>query len=236
MMINLLLVFWFHLTGDILYHRNLKIKRGFFTFLSSYLFFREGKESLYGKRYGFDFKLRCVKLRLEEGLPVSLLSKEAGCSQDVIRRWTRTYQKRGEAGLRNAMVSGGSRQKLAEPVREKIVEIKKREPLSGVKRISHFLKRAFFLSASPETMRRALRAESLMVSSKKKHPSNITRPRFFERTTPDQMWQSDIFTFRLGGRYAYLIGFIDDPYIAWCTIPSSSISRDPAGECTNPKN
>src|SRR5512146_1041525 len=24
------------------------------------------------------------------------------------------------------------------------------------------------------------------------------------------MWQSDIFTFRLGGRYAYLIGFIDD--------------------------
>jgi len=24
------------------------------------------------------------------------------------------------------------------------------------------------------------------------------------------MWQGDIFTFRLGGRYAYLIGFIDD--------------------------
>jgi transposase-like protein len=159
----------------------------------------KGKESLYGKRYGFDFKLRCVKLRLEEGLPVSLLSKEAGCSQDVFRRWTRTYQERGEAGLRNAMVSGGSRQKLAESVREKIVEIKKREPLSGVKRISHLLKRAFFLSASPETVRRALRAESLMVSSKKKHPSNLTRPRFFERTTLNQMWQSDIFTFRLGG-------------------------------------
>jgi transposase-like protein len=47
----------------------------------------KGKESQYGKRYGFEFKLRCVKLRLEEGIPVSLLSKEAGCSQDVIRRW-----------------------------------------------------------------------------------------------------------------------------------------------------
>jgi transposase-like protein len=33
------------------------------------------KESRYGKRYGFEFKLRCVKLRLEEGLPVALLSK-----------------------------------------------------------------------------------------------------------------------------------------------------------------
>ena len=147
----------------------------------------KGKESRYGKRYGFDFKLRCVKLRLEEEIPVSLLSKEAGCSQDVIRRWSRTYQEEGEVGLRNAMVPGGSRQKLAEPVREKIVEIKKREPLSGVKRISHLLKRAFFLSASPETVRRALRTESLIVPSKKKHSSNITRPRFFERTTPNQM-------------------------------------------------
>ena len=170
----------------------------------------KGKESRYGKRYGFEFKLRCVKLRLEEGVPVSLLSKEAGCSQDVIRRWARAYQEQGEAGLRNPMVFGGGRQKLPESIREKIVEIKKREPLSGVKRISHLLKRAFFLSASPETVRRTLGAESLIVPTKKKHPSNITRPRFFERSTPNQMWQSDIFTFRLGGRYAYLIGFIDD--------------------------
>ena len=41
------------------------------------------KESQYGKRYGFEFKLRCVKLRLGEGLPVSLLSKEVGVSKDV---------------------------------------------------------------------------------------------------------------------------------------------------------
>ena len=39
--INLLLVFWFHLTGDILYHRNLSAKRSFFVFLDSYIFFRE---------------------------------------------------------------------------------------------------------------------------------------------------------------------------------------------------
>jgi len=72
------------------------------------------------------------------------------------------------------------------------------------------LKRAFFLSASPETVRRTLRAESLIVPPRKKPRRNITRPRFFERSTPNQLWQSDIFTFRLGGRYAYLIGFIDD--------------------------
>jgi transposase InsO family protein len=169
-----------------------------------------GRESRYGKRYGFEFKLRCVKLRLEEGIPVSLLSKEVGASKDVIRRWAIAYQEQGEAGLRNGMTRGGSRRKLPGPVREKIVEIKKREPLFGVKRISHLLKRAFFLSASPETVRRTLGAESLIVPSRKKHQHNITRPRYFERTTPNQLWQSDIFTFRLGGRYAYLIGFIDD--------------------------
>jgi len=164
----------------------------------------------YGKRYGFEFKLRCVKLRLEEEIPISLLSKEVGCSPDVIRRWTKAYEERGETGLRKGVVPAGSRRRLPEPVREKIVEIKKREPRFGVKRISHLLKRAFFLSASPETVRRTLGAESLIVPSRKKHLHNITRPRFFERTTPNQMWQSDIFTFRLGGRYAYLIGFIDD--------------------------
>src|SRR5512136_1833185 len=170
----------------------------------------KGKEGRYGKRYGLEFKLRCVKLRLEEEIPISLMSQEVGCSQDVIRRWTKAYQERGEAGLRNGVVPAGSRRKLPSPVREKIIEIKKRQPLFGVKRISHLLKRVFFLSASPETVRQTLRSESLIVPSKKKHQPNITRPRFFERSTPNQLWQSDIFTFRLGGRYAYLIGFIDD--------------------------
>ena len=78
----------------------------------------KGKESRYGKRYGFELKLRCVKLRLEEGLPVSLLSKEVGGSKDVIYRWVRAYQERGEEGLRNAVRSSGSRRKLPGPVRK----------------------------------------------------------------------------------------------------------------------
>jgi len=72
------------------------------------------------------------------------------------------------------------------------------------------LKRVFFLSASPETVRRTLQEESFIVPSRKKRSTNITRPRFFERSTPNQLWQGDIFTFRLGGRYAYLVGMVDD--------------------------
>jgi transposase InsO family protein len=170
----------------------------------------KGKKSRYGKRYGLEFKLRCVKLLLEEGFPISLLSKETGATAESIHHWAKAYQEQGEAGLHSGVAQARGRRKLPEPVREKIVEIKKQEPLFGIKRISHLLKRAFFLSASPETVRRTLKAESLIVPPAKKPYRNITRPRFFERSTPNQLWQSDIFTFRLGGRYAYLIGFIDD--------------------------
>src|SRR3974377_238556 len=170
----------------------------------------KGKESRFGRRYGFELKLRCVKMRLEEGLPVSLLSKEEGVSKDVIYRWVKAYQERGEAGLRNQGVSAGSRRKLPDPVREKSGEIKKREPFFGIQRISHLLKRAFFLSASPETVRRTLQEESLIVPPRTKHSAKLTMTRFFERSTPNQLWQGDIFTFRLGGRYAYLVGMVDD--------------------------
>ena len=170
----------------------------------------KGKESRFGRRYGFEIKLRCVKLYLEEGLPFSLLAKEVGASTDGIRRWVKAYQERGEEGLRNRVRSSGRRRRLPDPVRTKIIEIKKREPFFGVQRISHLLKRVFFLSASPETVRRTLQEESLIVPSRKRHFSNITRPRFFERSTPNQLWQGDIFTFRLGGRYAYLVGMVDD--------------------------
>ena len=105
----------------------------------------KGEESGFGKRYGFEIKLRCVKLRLEEGLPVSLLSKEVGVSKSAIHHWVKTYQERGEAGLRKPGVFSRNQKKLRGPVREKIVEIKKREPFFGVQWISHLLKRVFFL-------------------------------------------------------------------------------------------
>jgi transposase InsO family protein len=104
----------------------------------------------------------------------------------------------------------GKGRSLPSPVKEKITEIKEANPLFGIKRISQLLKRAFFLSASPETVRKTLHRSSLMTPPPKKRQRNMTRPRFFERSVPNQLWQTDIFTFRLGGHYAYLIGYIDD--------------------------
>ena len=81
---------------------------------------QEGKGSRFGKRYGFELKLRCVKLRLEEGVPPSLISKEVGVSKTVLHRWVKAYQEKGEAGLRNQVSSSGGRQKLPGAVRSNI--------------------------------------------------------------------------------------------------------------------
>lgn len=95
--------------------------------------------------------------------------------------------------------------------RNKIVELKKKNPHFGVRRISDVLKRMFWIPASPGTVHKTLQEEQLIDPTKKKRAKkNPAKPRFFERGTPNQLWQSDIMSFRLGGKAVYLIGYIDD--------------------------
>jgi transposase InsO family protein len=157
----------------------------------------------------FEQRLRAVKLHLEEGFTQELIGQELGVSTAAVYKWCKRYREQGEEGLKNHG-SAESKAKLSEAVRKKILELKKEEPARGIKRISQLLKRAFFLQASPPTVRKTLQAKGLMKEAPPKAPKNMVRPRFFERATPNQMWQTDIFTFRLGGRYAYVIAFMDD--------------------------
>lgn len=79
-----------------------------------------------------------------------------------------------------------------------------------MKRISQFLQRMLHLPGSPETVRQTLHQEGLLASAPRRTAKVPPKPRFFERATPNQMWQSDIYTFHLAGKNAYLIGFLDD--------------------------
>lgn len=159
-------------------------------------------------RRPFEQRLRAVKLHLEEGFSQELVAEEMDISKAALNKWLVRYRKEGEEGLKDRPRRPGANQ-LPEAVRDKIVELKKEEPSRGVKRISQLLRRIFFLPASSETVRQTLHEEGL-VKSPPKPRRNMTRPRFFERATPNQMWQTDIFTFRLGGKNAYIIGFMDD--------------------------
>ncbi len=158
--------------------------------------------------FSFQERLRAVKLHLEEGFTQEMVAQELGVSSAAIYKWTARYRLQGEEALKDHY-QGRPGSQLPPPIRGKILELKREEPTRGIKRISQLLRRVFFLQASPETVRKTLKQQGL-IEPPPKPRRNLVRPRFFERATPNQMWQTDIFTFRLGGRYAYLIGFMDD--------------------------
>src|SRR5580658_5708801 len=184
---------------------------------------RNGSRS---KRYTYDEKLRAVKLHLEEGFKGDLVCAETGVSASSLVKWTRRYRKEGEMGLRREATPRPGR-RLPRPVIDKILEMKRGNPFFGVKRIADGLRRWFFLEASPETVRKTLHEADLM-GERAKARRNLVRPRYFERATPNQMRQSDIFTFRLGGKYAYAVAFLDD-YSRY--VVNLELYRSPTAEC-----
>lgn len=161
-----------------------------------------------GHPYAYETRRRAVRLHEEEGLPYRVIGREMGIDGNTIFTWTHRYREYGEEGLRRQYGANG-KPRLASAVQARITAIKKQNPHFGVKRISQLLRRMFFLPASAETVRRALHREKLITPRKKKK-KNPSKPRFFERATPNQMWQSDICCIRINHQNAYLIGFMDD--------------------------
>ena len=164
-------------------------------------------------KYDFETRLKLVKLHIEDGHSLKSLYKEFGVAKCTLANWKKSYLKNGEDGLRPGGVWYYAKRKIAAPVRKKIEELKIENPFWGMRKISDVLRRIFLMGASPKTVKRVIRESNLpdpnaVVAARWKR--NITAPRFFERSTPNQMWQADICTFRLGDRNAYLIGYIDD--------------------------
>jgi transposase len=159
-----------------------------------------------------ELRRRAVQLHVEEGVPFRIVAEELKVSHDSVRDWVRRYRKSGEAGLEPRPRGGAARKaRLSPAVHAAIVKIKTEHPGFGVRRIAQWLHRRLFLPGSPETVRQTLQAHALPPAKGKLKPQrNKPKPRFFERSTPNQMWQSDIFTFQLSNRNAYLIGFMDD--------------------------
>jgi len=161
--------------------------------------------------YSPEFRRELVMLHLEEGYSIGMLAEEFGCGKGSIAKWLKRYKEHGEAGFQNQYTNKKKPAKTVNTaLKSQIIELKKADKSRGVRRISDILKRFFLLKTSPETVRKTLHEEKLIDQPPKKRKKNITKPRFFERATPNQMWQTDICTFRLAGKNAYLLGFIDD--------------------------
>src|SRR5512143_2968417 len=160
--------------------------------------------------YPFELRRKAVQLCLEEGFPVEQVARELGVGVSSIALWLRAYRAQGEAGLQGKLTQRPPRPQVAPAVKQKVVALKRRHPDLGIQKISQFLRRVLWLPVSRETVRRTLHEQHLLKKQKPRPPRHPAPPRSFERATPNQLWQTDIFTFRLGGKNAYLIGFLDD--------------------------
>jgi len=137
--------------------------------------------------------------------------KLVGVDRHTLYAWKRRFEEWGPAGLdeRKRGVPTGSR--MPEATRRAVLMMKQSHPEWGCDRLRDMLMRSAGFGASSAAIARVLREagyETAEVATHR-HPD---KPRSFERARPNQMWQSDLFTFLLkrDNRRLYLIAFLDD--------------------------
>jgi len=146
------------------------------------------------------------------GLPASDFGSLVGLSTPTLYQWRRRFETLGPGGLldRPRGAPGGS--KLPELTRRTILMLKESNPDWGCQRISDMLFRGPALPASPSAVARVLKEEGYQLEEAPTRAHQAPEPREFERAKPNQLWQTDLFTFILKrqNRRVYLVAFMDD--------------------------
>jgi transposase InsO family protein len=144
------------------------------------------------------------------GLPAGDFAELLGMSKHTLYAWKKRFEEQGPAGLADRP-QGRKGSRLSEVSRRSIVMLKQDHPDWGCQRISDVLLRGPGLAASPQAVARVLHEAGyeLVERPTAPHPDKVRR---FERAAPNQLWQTDLFTFVLKrqNRRVYLVAFMDD--------------------------
>ena len=156
-------------------------------------------------------KMMILFLWARSRLPATQFAPLVGKTDHTIREWRRRFLDEGPAGLEEKKRGAKKGSRLPDHTRQAILLMKEERPDWGVERIHDMLYRSRGFTASPSAIAKLLKGEgyvSLPVPTKP-HPD---RPRRFERAKPNQLWQTDIFTFALKRerQNLHLIAFLDD--------------------------
>jgi transposase InsO family protein len=145
------------------------------------------------------------------GLPAGDFAPLVGLSRHTLYAWKKKFDDQGPAGLMDKPKGAPPGSRLPEVTRRAILMLKEAHPDWGCQRISDLLLRGPALPASPAAVARVLH-EAGYVSDEvptRPHEPKVTS---FERARPNQLWQTDLFTFMLKrqNRRVYLVAFLDD--------------------------
>lgn len=146
------------------------------------------------------------------GLPSGDFADLVGISKHTLYKWKKNFEKDGPAGLMDAPKGGRRGSRLPDITKRAILMIKDANPEFGCQLISDMLARGPALPASPSAVSKVLHEAGYVLDEEETKP-HPPKPKRFERAAPNQLWQTDIFTFMLKrqNRRVYLVAFMDDP-------------------------
>jgi transposase InsO family protein len=145
------------------------------------------------------------------GLPAGDFAPLVGVSKHTLYAWKTKFDEQGPAGLMDQPRGGPKGSRMPDLTKRTILMLKKSNPEWGCQRISDMLVRGPALPASAAAVARVLHEAGYQMEevSTRPHPDKV---RQFERATPNQLWQTDLFTFVLKrqNRRVYMVAFMDD--------------------------
>jgi transposase InsO family protein len=145
------------------------------------------------------------------GLPAGDFATLVNISKHTLYAWKKRFEEQGPAGLMDQPRGAKAGSRLPELTKRTILMLKESNPEWGCERISDMLTRGPALPASASAVGRVLREAGYQLeeSPTRPHPDKV---RSFERAKPNQLWQTDLFTFMLKrqNRRVYLVAFMDD--------------------------
>ena len=134
-----------------------------------------------------------------------------GVSPHTLYLWKKRFTQDGPAGLESRPKGGPRGSRISDTTRRAIVMLKSAHPEWGERRIHDVLVRTEGFGASPRAIARVLAEEGYetVLEPTRPHPPKPTR---FERARPNQLWQTDLFTFVLKreNRRVHAVAFMDD--------------------------
>ncbi len=145
------------------------------------------------------------------GLPAGDYAPLVGVSKHTLYAWKAKFEADGPAGLCERKRGRESGSRLPDVVKRAILLMKEHNPDWGIERISDVLMRSDGFAASANAVARVLKeagCEPVSVPTRP-HKDHV---RSFERARPNQLWQTDLFTFMLKrqNQRVYLVAFLDD--------------------------
>jgi transposase InsO family protein len=148
---------------------------------------------------------------VDEGLALASVARACGVSANTAILWVRRYRARGVDGLLPAVALPPVLTPATEARREAVVTLRRAHPEVGARRIRDILQRFHALGVSERTVRRILHEEGLSAPPTAARVKARPAERRFERAEPNQLWQSDLFTFLLRRHErVYVAAFLDD--------------------------